>query len=54
MFNPALDLANRGVHQTVQLHISYAPLLIFDKTPPCFNAQPDISAVMNRCVVALS
>jgi len=38
MFNPALDLANRGVRQTVELLTFYAPLLVFDKTLPCFNA----------------
>jgi len=54
MFNPALDHANRGMRQTVQLHTFYAPLLVFDKTLPCFNAEPDIFAVMNHCVVALS
>jgi len=32
MFDPALDLANRGVHQAVQPHTFYAPLLVFDKT----------------------
>jgi len=73
MFNPALDLAHRGVRQTVQSHTFYAPLLVFDTTlaqshfavvnrPDVvmsvfysrFNAQPDIFAVMNCCVVALS
>ena len=34
-----LDLANRGVRQTVQPHAFYAPLLVFDKS----SAQPDFT-----------
>jgi len=64
------DLANRGVHQPVQLHTFCAPLLVFDKTSVqphfavvnCsdavmsvfFNVKPDTFAIMNCCVVALS
>jgi len=58
------DLVNRGVRQPVQPHTFYARLLVFDKKLlwrsdecvllPCFNAWPDIFAVMNCCVVALS
>jgi len=44
------DLANRGVRQPVQPHTFYARLLAFDET----LAQPDIFAVMNSCVAALS
>jgi len=60
------DLENQGVLQPVQLHtVTFnAQLPVFDETLaqpdfvcvslPCFNAQPDIFAVMNCCVVALS
>ena len=57
-----LDLANRGVRQSVQPHTSYAPLLLFAESLAqghfcnckLLNAQPEIFAVMNFCVVGLS
>jgi len=47
-----LDLANRGVRHPVQPQ-TYAHDVMRVVLLPCFNAQPDIFAVMNCCVVAL-